>query len=755
MSQCRLVKLLFRSDGAITVFAAIVMASLLLFFSFLIDYARIAVFQKQAEDSLRSGVRSVLSAYDKQLFERYGLFGRGGTPPEQIFEQVFLKNNEAQSIGRQSFKLINVKLEQFNISANQQLGQHAVFGRQVLEEMKYKAPIDFTIEVISKFVPLANSMKQSAAAVNSLNSLRRLYEKRENSLQRVLDLQEQAANAAASSDLASLASGRHAQRQNSDDTISAIIDGYTPYFEQLQAQAQAVLEAQKQAAGDPDSEQQIVIPYLEETARYERLVHNVSAALNSSAGFIAGKHESLIQDAAHELETAWQINEQMKAVRDEADSVLSAGYEVVAQHEVADGQGAELDDESSLLMELRESGEQLIKTDQWFEEYKAELLEQQDALRQASAAGLTFAAQAEAALARPVQLSSLSQLSQTSAALQKKMNIYSRLYDAPGQVIEERKKDEAEQNVKRQLRKNEEEANSKWKQLKHLLDGLKAFQPSDEQKEQFKAAEESYRNNMRFNELTDQASENFSKDYGDAYDAVDHSTEVSGGMFSGLGDMLLNARDHFYYGEYAVHYYNAFQPQQLAAYLNSKDTSALSEAADFQQQELEYVLYGMHKPLSNIAAAYGEIVAVRLAVRLMEGLLEKRSLGHPLLILSAALIYAIDRTVEDISSLINKGKAPLSKYAPVEFSYVDYIRLFMLLHGGKEQERLGRMIAVIEQSTGLTLAKVPSGITAEAVLSMELWFIPSLMKTILHVGSKHGRVAGKRYETSKTIGWSY
>lgn len=70
--------LLFREDGAVTIFSVIVLSSLLLFFSLLIDYARIAALHKLTEDAVRSSVRSVLSAYDSALYERYGLFGRGG-----------------------------------------------------------------------------------------------------------------------------------------------------------------------------------------------------------------------------------------------------------------------------------------------------------------------------------------------------------------------------------------------------------------------------------------------------------------------------------------------------------------------------------------------------------------------------------------------------------------------------------------------------------------------------------------------------
>ncbi|MNJ65933.1 hypothetical protein D3C77_619740 [compost metagenome] len=139
----------------------------------------------------------------------------------------------------------------------------------------------------------------------------------------------------------------------------------------------------------------------------------------------------------------------------------------------------------------------------------------------------------------------------------------------------------------------------------------------------------------------------------------------------------------------------------------------------------------------------------------MEGLIESRSLGHPLLILSAALIYGLEKTMEDMLAFAGRGSAPLSKYVRVELTYVDYLRLFMLMHGVDEAPKRARMIAVIEQNLGTTLSALPSGVTGEANVSMELWFVPGLMSVLGRFGLLEGKVAGNRYETTQTIGWSY
>lgn len=184
----------FRDDGAVTVFAVIVLSSLLLFFSLLIDYARIAAMHKLTEDAVRSSIRSVLSAYDRNLYERYGLFGRGGTDGQTIFSEAMRGNVVTdRAVGTDFMRLVQLKADASTLQSAAFLGNHDVFARQILEEMKYKAPIDFTLELAGKFAPMAGAMKQASVTINLLESMRKLYEKREAHLARVLEFQQTSA----------------------------------------------------------------------------------------------------------------------------------------------------------------------------------------------------------------------------------------------------------------------------------------------------------------------------------------------------------------------------------------------------------------------------------------------------------------------------------------------------------------------------------------------------------------------------------
>ena len=103
-----------------------------------------------------------------------------------------------------------------------------------------------------------------------------------------------------------------------------------------------------------------------------------------------------------------------------------------------------------------------------------------------------------------------------------------------------------------------------------------------------------------------------------------------------------------------------------------------------------------------------------------------------------------------------RGAAPLSKYVQVDVSYKDYLRLFMLVHGGSDNPaKLARMIAVIEHNGGVTLSKVPIAVTGEVKAGADLWFLPGMMELLGRIGLLQGKVVEGPYETTQTMGWSY
>jgi hypothetical protein len=229
---------------------------------------------------------------------------------------------------------------------------------------------------------------------------------------------------------------------------------------------------------------------------------------------------------------------------------------------------------------------------------------------------------------------------------------------------------------------------------------------------------------------------------------------MMGSLFDGLADMLTGTRDTLYTGEYVLHRFQSYASQLHTLSAESSGGETVGHAMTFANQEVEYILYGFDQPGANVAAAMAEIFGVRFAIRLMEGFIECRTLGHPLLVLSGALLYAARNSALDMKELMQRGATKLSKFADVDIKYTDYLRLFMLLHGGGDK-RLSRIAAVIETNIGTDLSRTPSAVSASANVSMKLLFLPGAMKVLGTFGLLQGRVTGNRYETTKLVGMAY
>ncbi|MCF2940763.1 hypothetical protein L1N85_20435 [Paenibacillus alkaliterrae] len=739
--RCR--RLLLAGDGAVAIFSVIVLSSLLLFFSLLIDYARIAAFHKLTEDVVRSGIRSVLSAYDAALYERYGLFGRGGTDGELLFTEVLEANADENmnSIG-ESYKLIRMKPETSKLHTADFLGKHDVFARQVLEDMKYKAPVDFTLELAARFAPMAGAMKEAAVTVSLLENMRRLYEKREAHLALVLELQEQAAAIVRGSGIDALIPVRTAELAAGGDTAFAIVSEYGSYASQVMHDQSVPAEGET--------------IYENEIHAYEEKARAVGMELRRLSSELLKSHEKLQGDARKELETARLLNTDMQRLVQQASaSTASDGYDAVSRSSVTGaGQYQVPASAAADIEQVRKSADELVLAESWFNQYSQELSAQGSAASAIHMETGSFQSSSLASMSRPIASLASDGLLEGVASLRLAYGMYEEKYIRPGAILASRRQTLESGNVKAQLKHQEEQAGVLWKQARGMLHGLTAIPQTEEHMKLFELVRKRYNDNLLFNQQSDAATVSYEQG-ADIHDAAKQSAALMDGLFTGMAGMLERTRDTLYVGEYVVGRFPSFAPQNLRMMMTEGDLTELSHAIAFNNQEAEYILYGFHNPVGNIIAAYGELFAARLAVRTMEGLIESRSLGHPLLILSAALLYGLEKTMEDLLAFSERGTAPLSKFVKAELSYKDYLRLFMLMHDADEGSRLARMIAVIEQNSGTTLSAVPSGVTGEARISMELWFVSGLMRELGRFGLLEGKVVGNRYEATQTIGWSY
>lgn len=736
-----IVRYLRSAEGSVSIFLIMVLAFVFLFNAVLIDYARIAAVNVQEERLARAAIRSVMSAYDIELRENYGLFAFGGGDGNQLLSKV-LNDNLYESGRGDAFNLLPVMVDSSSLDWSRPLGTYEVFRRQIIEEMKYKAPVDFALELAGKLKPLSAAMTEASRTTEILGDLQPLYDQREEALDLLLKKRKEAADSAQNlqkllmnppgdsipaRSLASLAASSDIPAMYGDYVNKYYDDYYRP--PKTWPKYTAVL------------------------SQYQVQIGEVTGKIPAVLADFQEKNSRLLDEAEAALEQVNALNLQMQSVIDQADADAStAGDDPAHNWDIPDTAG-ELSSEP--LKKLRAQVEGLILP-------PAELSE----------LGNNIGVQRSTALPLEPLVSGLPSILSTASGLYADYSLmsagvlnasravhgYISSYGQDGTVI----KQEAEQIESRrtadgQRKQIEGQAKKKLGDAMKLLDQIRALGSSaHEAMEQYGSLRQYYQQNVAFNEGLEQEP-GATVNTGDQYAAGKSSMKDMDGIYAAMGSVLAGARDRLYQTEYSAMYFRHFDLSALTSLASGSAEGfgeQLGEQLKPQAQELEYILYGFYNPAGNVAAAYGEIFALRLAVRTMEGLIEKAGMGNPLVVLAAALLYGIEQAIQDMIQLCTKGEIPLSKYMTAQLSYRDYLRLFLLLHGGGE-EQLSRILALIRLNTGINPAEKYTYASAGITMGMQLWFLPGVVKLVNYSAGLPGDVRGKVYFRQAAADFSY
>lgn len=718
-----------------------VLAFVFLFNAVLIDYARIAAVNVQEERLARAAIRSVMSAYDIELRENYGLFAYGGGDGNHLLAKV-LNDNLYESGRGDAFNLLPVMVDSSSLDWSRPLGTYEVFRRQIIEEMKYKAPVDFALELAGKLKPLSAAMTEASRTTEILGDLQPLYDQREEALDLMLKKRKEAADSV----------------QNLQKLLM------NPPGDSIPARSLATLAA---SSDIPAMYGDYVNKYYDDYYRPPKTWPKYTAVLSQyqvQIGEITGKipvvladfqerNGRLLDEAEAALEQVNALNLQMKSVIDQADADAStAGDDPGHNWDIPDTAG-ELSSEP--LKKLRAQVEGLILP-------PAELSE----------LGNDIGVQRSAALPLEPLVSGLPSILSTASGLYADYSLmsagvlnasravhgYISSYGQHGTVItQEAEQIESRRTDDSQRKQIEGQAKKKLGDAMKLLDQIRALGSSaHEAMEQYGSLRQYYQQNVAFNEGLEQES-GAAVNTGDQYAAGKSSMKDMDGIYAAMGSVLAGARDRLYQTEYSAMYFRHFDLSALTSLASGSAEGfgeQLGEQLKPQAQELEYILYGFYNPAGNVAAAYGEIFALRLAVRTMEGLIEKSGMGNPLVVLAAALLYGIEQAIQDMIQLCTKGEIPLSKYMTAQLSYRDYLRLFLLLHGGGE-EQLSRMLALIRLNTGINPVEKYTYASARITMGMQLWFLPGVVKLVNYSAGLPGDVRGKVYFRQAAADFSY
>lgn len=147
--------------GSVTVFQCLIFTSLLLIAGVLIDTARIMAAERKVQSSLNTAARSALAGYDAELAGGYGLFAvdtksEGSKISEDFLKYLKMNLNEKHK----NYRLINYEVSDLKTDGSKatyiegmgSLLSDPVYKEQIIEYMKYRAPVTITQGVVEKFM---------------------------------------------------------------------------------------------------------------------------------------------------------------------------------------------------------------------------------------------------------------------------------------------------------------------------------------------------------------------------------------------------------------------------------------------------------------------------------------------------------------------------------------------------------------------------------------------------------------------------
>ncbi|PYG88519.1 hypothetical protein LY28_01368 [Ruminiclostridium sufflavum DSM 19573] len=135
--------------GSVTVFTSIVLSAVLLAAAVFTDAARISLAHSHINRAGSTAVSSVLACYSNQLEKEYGLFGvyQDDASIKESFEEYLAKN---LNIYEKEEFLYDFNIENTSIKQQHTLEDRAIFERQIMEFMKYRAPYEIAADLVKK-----------------------------------------------------------------------------------------------------------------------------------------------------------------------------------------------------------------------------------------------------------------------------------------------------------------------------------------------------------------------------------------------------------------------------------------------------------------------------------------------------------------------------------------------------------------------------------------------------------------------------
>ncbi|WP_133579085.1 hypothetical protein [Aureibacillus halotolerans] len=686
------------------------------------------------------------SSYDGGL-QGFGMYSytEGDETAQEIFEKVVRENLGEEINGDGVFKLVSptVDVAQVELGENRELARDEVFERQILEEMKYRAPIEFTLSIIDKFTVVADAAEEANKFIDITEEIAPDYDNREISLASV-EAELKLALALAEEQEAGT-KNMQGSTLSSVKSIKGIIDLHDDFIQALEDADEAEDEADRLDGGDEEDQERAgdlrdEAERLREQAKnyYETSKSVMSDAEEKQAQIVTHlKNAGRLHGEAVESDTA--IKKKIEDYeRKYANSGTGEAYENVREHQGENSPSSELNQTTGDIAE--QNWEELIYEDE-LDTLEDKLLKalgdaEQLAMRLNVYAG-EFTSQSELENAGTEIANGTSLQTDAETSLQS-------IQEALDYIQEDwRKRGGEEEAAQGEADDNAKLTNEQLDQAFAVADAALADQ------EQYDALNIIL---QKYGSYNSDIAEHL-----EAEGSIGKAAEMMGfidTIMNELSNLLVSARDELYINEYIMTRFTSSEPYVITNH----------ESYLFENKEIEYMIYGHHIAGANYASMISNLFMLRFALRLIDAFTQKsvRTGGHPIIVAILAISYALYWATEDLTALTSdsqreRNQVPLISddlTKGINFNYTDYLRLFLLLTPDK-QSKLDRIKTMLEDKTSSDLTERPTYIQGEAEVTVKLWFLPGVAKLLDTAGMLPGEVNGNELTIKKEAVFSY
>lgn len=724
-------KFIIDDKGAVSIYLIIITLLLFFFNAVLIDFARIIVAERQTDEAAKTALRSTMSAYNKPLQDK-GLFGfeGGQSDADAIFQEVFAENLKNDVDG--AFNLIGLEPVEDEVvtelNLERSLASPDILEYQILEEMKYKAPVEVGVAILEKFLSVSSAVEEASDYADIAKEVNKKAKKREEDIDDALEYLENAKKII--DDMDSKVNGTGNSTYPEVNNLADIRNKKNKYVEYHQNKDKdeddEELDDEEKEEKEKDKEKDKKNAEDFKKAAREVVEDLINEAISADVELLQAlsslkSAEELNDEIIDKVNNPESKNNDYENAKDlsesnvdgENESLMSTLQDYIIDEDLLTGV---IDSVNDAIFKIDTDS---IRTDTFIPKLERDFLP-----RIESHFNVNFTKRVEAIQEYHEEI-----LGSITTALDT-LNEEQTEYKDNQKEVEE-KDDEGDEAL--------EENKDEFDDIKKDLETAAGALSDTEKLQKIGRDAKEYGNAIQENETE------FSME--DKDDTADEAFNFLDMLFKNIGSMLLTARDKVYVNEYI-----------LLRFKSHDHSGQVSNPNHFENNQVEYILYGLEGHGLNYFAALSEIFAVRFGLNLAAGFLRPEAKGFGPYVWAYALAYSFTNTADDMRRLrsnkpirLFKGKIG-GKTAPM-ITYKDHLRLFLFAH--MDGDKTERLMAVLDEDTGAKLTEKSTYITGKASSSIKLWFLPQIADMLGRSEIIDGRVEGNKFIFEKEVHYSY